>query len=183
MRIAILAALCATAALAQPFQMKQVDGKTVSFTQYRGKILAVAFILTTCSHCQNLTRVITPLAKEYAPKGVQFLECAFNDDAPMDMPKFLEQFHPPFPVGWSDQGAVRAYLHYSILDPHLYVPHMLFFDRTGARQGDFPGESDFFQNPEVNIKAQLEKLLKGSPRKSSSRLSPRLPPRLSGNTQ
>lgn len=162
MRLAILAAVCTAFAMGQPFQMTQVNGKTASFAQYRGKVVAVAFIFTTCPHCQDLTRVLMPIAREYSARGVQFLECAFNDEAQMDMPKFLDQFHPPFPVGWSDQAAVRSYLHYSILDPHLYVPHMIFLDRAGVRRGDFPGEGDFFKYPEVNIKAQLEKLLKNS---------------------
>jgi thiol-disulfide isomerase/thioredoxin len=172
MRLAILAAIFVAAAAAQqparsaPFQMNQLNGRTISFSQYKGqhkgKILAVAFIFTTCPHCQDLTRVLGPLQREYAARGVQFLECAFNDDAPVDMRKFLDQFNPPFPVGWSDQAAVRAYLHYSLMDPNLFVPHMVFLDRNGVRKGDFPGESDFFKNPEVNIKAQLEKLLKSS---------------------
>jgi thiol-disulfide isomerase/thioredoxin len=140
--------------------MRQLNGHTVSFSQYRGKVLAVAFILTTCPHCQDLTRVLMPLAREYAPRGVQFLECAFNDDAERTIPEFLDQFHPPFPVGWSNQAAVRAYLHYSILDPRLFVPHMIFLDRAGVVRGDFPGENDFFKQPEANIRAQLEKMLK-----------------------
>ena len=140
--------------------MKQLNGRTLAFSQYRGKVLAVAFILTSCSHCQDLTRVLSPLSREYAPKGVQFLECAFNGDAQVDMPKFLDMLTPPFPVGWSDQAAVRAYLHYSLLDPNLFVPHMVFLDRAGILRGDFPGEHDFFKNPEANIKAQLDKLLK-----------------------
>ncbi|SPE36650.1 Redoxin domain protein [Candidatus Sulfopaludibacter sp. SbA3] len=166
MRIAMIAAMCASAfgiaATAPPFQMQVLNGRTVSFGQYRGKVLAVAFILTTCPHCQDLTKALKPLSREYAPRGVQFLECAFNEDAPATMPEFLDQFHPPFPVGWSSGAAVRAYLHYSTLEANFFVPHMVFLDRTGVVRGDFPGDSDFFKKPEENIRGQLEKMLKGS---------------------
>jgi len=89
------------------------------------------------------------------------LECAFNDDAKQTMAGFLQQFQPPFPVGWTNRGAAMAYLQRSILDTRpLYVPHMVFLDRRGIIQADYPGESDFMKDPGTNIRAELEKLLK-----------------------
>src|SRR5581483_1093349 len=119
MRLATVALLCASVGIAAwaadapkpaaPFQMTQLRGPNITFAQYRGKVLAVTFILTTCPHCQDLTNVLSAIAREYAPLGVQFLECAFNDDARATMGEFLDRFHPPFPVGWTNQAAVRAY--------------------------------------------------------------------------
>jgi len=159
----LLAAACVPAALAQPaqpFSMQRLNAPPLSFNRYRGKILAAAFISTTCPHCQNLTKILVPLSREYAPRGVQFLECAFNEDAQQTMKEFLDRFGPPFPVGWSSPAAVRAYLHYSILDPNLFVPHMQFFDRAGVVRDDVPGESPFFTKPEESIRAELNKLLR-----------------------
>ena len=51
--------------------------------------MVLALIHTTCSHCQQFTVVMNILAREYTPRGVQFLECAFNDDARMTMPELL----------------------------------------------------------------------------------------------
>ena len=114
-----------TARPSPPFTMKRTVGTPVTFSQYRGKIVAIAFIHTTCSHCQQLTTELNAIAKDYATRGVQFLECAFNGDAIPALPEFLDRFHPPFPVGYSTQAAVMSYLQYSIIDPRpLYVPHM-----------------------------------------------------------
>jgi AhpC/TSA family len=171
MRIAILTLLFATAALAAdtaapprpspPLTIERLGAPSVELSQYRGKVVALAFIFTTCSHCQDLTKLLGPLSHEYAMRGVQVLECAFNDDAKQTMAEFLQQFQPPFPVGWTSRATAMAYLQRSILDTRpLYVPHMVFLDRRGIIQADYPGESDFMKDPATNIRAELEKLLK-----------------------
>ncbi len=171
MRNAILAAICAgvlsVAAAAQtprpspPFAILRAGAPQIQLSQYRGKVVALAFIHTTCPHCQDLTRVLSEIAKVYQPRGVQFLECAFNADAATLVPIFVQQYQPPFPVGYSNDGAVRVYLQYPIFDTAkpFYVPHMVFLDRKGMIRDDYPGESGFFQNPVANIRAELEKLL------------------------
>ncbi|MGA2267684.1 MAG: TlpA disulfide reductase family protein [Bryobacteraceae bacterium] len=171
MRIAILTLLSVTSTLAgnaaeaprpsPPLTIQRLAAPALELSQYRGKVVALAFIDTNCIHCQELTRLLAPLAREYALRGVQVLECAFNDDANKAMAGFLTQFQPPFPVGWTNRAAVMSYLQRTILDTSpLYVPRMVFLDRRGIIQADFPGESSFFKEPATNIRAELEKLLK-----------------------
>ena len=171
MRTAFLTLLCATAALAAdtvaaprpspPLTIKRLGAPDVQLSQYRGKVVALALIFTTCSHCQDLTRLLGPLSREYALRGVQVLECAFNDDAEQGIAQFLQQLQPPFPVGWTNRAAAMAYLQRTILDTRpFYVPHMVFLDRRGIIRGDYPGESEFFKDPATSIRAELEKLLK-----------------------
>jgi hypothetical protein len=54
-----------------------------------------------------------------------------------------------------------SYLQYSPIDPRpLFVPHMVFLDRSGVIRADYPGGDAFFANANANIRAQLEKMLK-----------------------
>jgi len=171
MRFAILSLLCAAALLtaagdqssrpAPPFSISRIGDPPVKVGQYKGKVLALAFIYTTCPHCQHLTTILNQVAKDYASRGVQVLECAFNDDAVQSLPEFLKQFNPPFPVGYATRPSVMSYLQYNILDSRpVYVPHMLFIDRTGMIRGDYPGEAPFFQDPDTNVRKELDRLLK-----------------------
>jgi thiol-disulfide isomerase/thioredoxin len=171
MRIATPVILCALSALtaiaaepprpSPPLEIERLGAPPVQLSQYRGKVVALALISTTCPHCQDLTRLLVSLSREYALRGVQFLECAFNDEAKQSMGGFVQQFQPPFPIGWTSHAAVLAYLQRTILDTKpLYVPHMVFLDRRGIIQADYPGESDFFKDQPTNIRAELEKLLK-----------------------
>ena len=171
MRNSLTALVCAgvisAAASAQtprpspPFTILRAGAPQIQLSQYKGKVVLLTFIHTTCPHCQDLTRVLSEVAPSYQPRGVQFLECAFNPDAGSLVPIFVQQFQPPFPVGWSNDGAVRTYLQMPIFDTArpFYVPHMVFLDRKGVIRGDYPGESPFFQNPARNIRAELDKLL------------------------
>lgn len=122
----------------------------------------LVFIDTNCAHCQELTRtVLTPVSREYAARGVEVLECAFNDLARQQVPTFIRQFQPPYPVGWNTREAVLSFLQISVLDRRpLYVPHVVFLDRQGVIRAEFRGESDFFKNANANTRAELEKLLK-----------------------
>ena len=155
----------AAASISRPspaFSFERAGAPPIALSQYRGKVVLLAFIDTNCPHCQKLTNLLDELAPKYASRGVQVLECAFNIDAKTSLPGFQQQFHPPFPVGFSSRAAVMAYLQISILDPHpLYVPHLVFLDRRGVIRADIAGESDFMRQPEVNIPAELDKLLKG----------------------
>jgi thiol-disulfide isomerase/thioredoxin len=146
-----------------PFSLKRVGTPApppLALSQYRGKVVALAFIHTTCPHCQHLTEVLNPIAHDYAARGVQVLACAFNEGAEQLLPGFLSQFHPAFPVGWSTHDAVYAYLQYSEMNPMGFVPHMVFLDRRGIIRADIPGESTFFNEPDTNIRKQLDDLLK-----------------------
>jgi len=146
-----------------PFSFRRVgtpEPPPITLAQYRGKIVALAFIHTTCPHCQHLTQLLNPIAHDYAPRGVQVLACAFNDDAMGLLPDFLAQYHPTFPVGWSTNALVSAYLRYSEMNPLGFVPHMVFLDRRGIIRADIPGEDTFFNDPDTNIRKQLDKMLK-----------------------
>ena len=146
------------------FQIQRPGNEPITLAQYRGKIVLVAFIDTNCPHCQALTGVLSVISREYAAKGVQVLECAFNDGAKQLVPDFVRNYNASFPVGYADRAAVMAYLQYSFMDPRpLYVPHLVFLDRRGVIRQDIPGESPFLKDANANVRAELDKLLKTAP--------------------
>src|SRR5271155_1575007 len=79
------------------FAVQLPDGTKALVSSYRGKVLCLAFILTTCPHCQKATQVLSGLKKDLGPKGFEVLGAAINDGA--DVPDFIRRFQPAFPVG------------------------------------------------------------------------------------
>src|SRR5215831_1384119 len=65
------------------------DGKSLPLSQFHGKVVALAFISTTCPHCQHYTQTLSAIQKDYAAKGVQILATAFNDGAQSLLPAFV----------------------------------------------------------------------------------------------
>jgi thiol-disulfide isomerase/thioredoxin len=98
-------------------------GKQTLLSSYRGKVVALAFILTTCPHCQAECGVLTKLQTELGPKGFQALAVAFNDNAKMLVPGFVQNLHVDFPVGFAaDRKTVTDYLQVSDDPPGWNVP-------------------------------------------------------------
>ena len=46
------------------------SGKQTLLSSYRGKVVMMAFMFTTCPHCQALSKVITKLQGELGPRGI-----------------------------------------------------------------------------------------------------------------
>lgn len=142
----------------------QSPGKQLLLSQLRGKVCAIAFVSTECSHCQHLGAVFMPLQQEYGPKGVQFLMVAFNPEANFNLPQFTQMYARNFPVGISSDATVLTYLQH----PRVmhYFPNIVFVDRQGVIRSEYLGNpsldpSNFFEekNEVRNIRTEIDKLL------------------------
>src|SRR3984893_13233189 len=103
-------ALQAAAPVPRPtkeFTIIMPSGKQTLLSSYRGKVVMLACMFTTCQHCQALSKVITKLQSELAPRGFQAWGVAFNDE--VNTPNsvmnahvtasFVKDFGVGFPVG------------------------------------------------------------------------------------
>jgi peroxiredoxin len=132
----------------------------VLLSQYRGKVVLLALIFTTCPHCQHTVGIMSEVQKEYGSRGFQALGSAFNEMAGQLVPAFVSQFHPNFPIGYSPRATVLEFLQ----EPSnvlLSVPTLVFIDKKGIIRSQHMGSEDpFFKDQEKTIRAELETLLK-----------------------
>src|SRR5882724_8631989 len=82
--------------------ISMADGKKIRLNQYRGKVMVVALVSTTCDHCISSLQLLTNLQKEYGPRGFQALGVAANDGAQSTLAGFI-RLQITFPVGYLDQ--------------------------------------------------------------------------------
>ena len=138
-------------------------------SQYRGKVVALEFILTTCSHCQDASRVMTRYQQELGGRGFQALDIAINaldtspdpNNANTLVANFVKEFQVGFPVGWVTRDQFMGFMRFSVLD-RVMVPQLVLIDRKGMIRyetpaGDSP-ERENLMKQEV-IRQHIEELL------------------------
>jgi thiol-disulfide isomerase/thioredoxin len=153
------------------------QGKPISLAAYKGKPVLLAFILTTCPHCQHAVELLNKLQPEYAPRGLQILASAIDQDAPAAVPLFLKYMHPPFPVGYDDASTALNFAGYALTRlPRM--PVLLFIDGKGLVREQHDGAEPvyFGDQEEQNLRKSIDALLapskpasaKAAPRKTTS---------------
>jgi len=138
----------------------QPSGQKIQLSQYKGKVCVLAFILTTCPHCQKTVGILTALQNELGPRGLQVVASATEDMAAMNVPDFITRFKPSFPVGWSNYQAVLDYLQHNRMFK-MFMPQLVFLDRAGTIRAQYGGDDKFFaSDQEKHLREQIETLLK-----------------------
>ena len=141
------------------YAVRLTTGRQLLLSAYRGKVVVLMFVATDCSHCQDTSRFMESIQKEYRPRGLQTLAVAFNEMAMMLVPGFISQTGASFPVGYDTRESVFSYLERPVA-MQTYVPIMVFVDRRGMIRGQYVGDDKFFEDREKNIRSTLETLLK-----------------------
>jgi len=112
------------------FVLRYNDGHQALLSSYRGKVIALLFVHTTCPHCQHTSQVFTQIQKEYGPRGFQALDVAFNAMANLYVPDFIKQNSIGYPVSFSAPEEVLDYLKFSVMQRYV-VPQIVWIDRKG----------------------------------------------------
>ncbi len=133
-------------------------GQQELLSKYKGKVVLMEFLFTTCPHCQKSAGVISKLQQEYGPKGFQALGVAINPNP--DLAAFNTLYATGFPVGAGTRDSAFQFLQHSIMAPNFYVPQMVFIDKKGVIRGQYGGNDLFLgDQQEANIRGLIEKLL------------------------
>jgi peroxiredoxin len=141
---------------ATEFPITLATGQVISPTQFKGKVVAVELLLTTCPHCQQTARGITKLSKEYASKGLVVIGGAVNTDG--NIPEFIKTTGATFPIGMVNREKVYGFLEQSLMRPNLMFPILVLIDKSGQVRAQFQGNDPFFKAEEANLRALLDKL-------------------------
>lgn len=129
-------------------------------SEYRGKVVALEFIFTTCPHCQAASKVMTKFQEEFAARGFQAIDVAVNANADLLVENFARDFKVGFPVGWVSQEQMTTFMGFA--DGRFVVPQLALIDRKGVIHYQTPAKEDDNwdkQMTEEAIRAHIEELL------------------------
>ncbi len=147
------------------FVIHMMDGTQKLLSSYRGKVVVMAFMYSTCEHCQHTAGVLAKINTEYAGKGVQILGVIINPGGEKDIPMFLKITGANFPVGFADRDQAIKFLHGPT--DGWFIPMLAFIDRSGmVRYENIVTDTDngtagrWIESQEVNIPNEINKYLK-----------------------
>ncbi len=161
--LCVLAPFTTVAALprkAPEFVIKLPNGGQKLLSRYRGKVVVMEFLLTTCSHCKNTSRIMSRLQAEYGPRGLVSIGVAVNEGAAFRIPAYVQETGANFVVGFSDRDPALNFLQHPA-NKTFMVPRVVFIDRAGMIRADRGGGNDdeFFKDEEKTMRAIIEPLL------------------------
>ncbi len=149
---------------ARDLKFKLASGEEVPLSKYKGKIVVLEFLLTTCSHCQEFSRAMEKVSKEFEGKGVQMVGVAINEGANKLVGEYSRQFGLRFPVGYiQNQQAPIEFLQHPVMS-RMMMPQVVFIDRAGVIQAQYAGsDTKFFTGEEQNLREMVQKMLGKAP--------------------
>jgi thiol-disulfide isomerase/thioredoxin len=132
-------AVLAGAALKTPapdWALKDLNGKTVKFSDFRGKVVILDFWATWCAPCRVEIPHFMELQKQYGPKGLAVIGISLDEQGPAVVKKFVKQFGVNYPVVMGNQKVAEAY------GGIIAVPTTFVIDRQGRIASQHMGYTD-----------------------------------------
>ena len=126
------------------FSLKDLTGKSVSISAWRGKSLVVNFWATWCAPCRREIPLLKTIAAEWAGRDLKVVGIAV--DYPDKVKDFAGQFKIDYPLLIGDQDALDVAAKFGMASPAF--PFTVFTDRRGEVVALFVGE---LHRPQVDF--------------------------------
>ncbi|HWF47737.1 MAG TPA: TlpA disulfide reductase family protein [Bryobacteraceae bacterium] len=125
-------------------------------SRYRGKVVALEFILTTCPHCQAASKIMDKMQERYGSKGLQAIDVAIDPGADSLVQNFAKQYQVEFPVG---AGSLEQMMTYMGFIERPVVPQLILIDRSGNIRYQTPRLGDAESMREDVIDKRIRELI------------------------
>lgn len=118
---------------APDFALKDLDGKPVRLSDYRGKAVVINFWATWCPPCRHEIPWFIELQKQYGPHGLQIIGVSMDESGPAAVKKFADAMGINYKVVMGDGAVAHSFGSVRVLPTTVYV------DRSGKIVSTVPG--------------------------------------------
>jgi peroxiredoxin len=146
------------------FSLPDLHGQQHDLQDYRGKIVLIDIIQTSCPHCQHLADVLGKVVVKYGGK-VAVLTFAIPRDTPATVAAFVKEHNVTTPVLFDCGQASASYLQATPQNPTVNVPHLFVIDGQGVIRNDYAYGFDtknIFEGDGLDL--EIDRLLAGPPK-------------------
>ena len=144
--------------LAPDFRLPDSKGGTLSLSDFKGRMLVVEFMSTTCPHCQKFAPVLNAVSARFKGR-VAVVGIATHPDNAETVAQFVQTYKVGYPI-LLDTGhrAAMDYLKPSPPNFGFSIPHIFLVDQAGFIRDDFVQNAS---NTELFTPEGLGNLIRG----------------------
>ena len=135
--------------LAPDFTLTSVDGKTITLSQLRGKVVLLDFWATWCAPCRLAIPHLNDLYKAYRERGLEIIGLSLDKGSPERVRKFAHNMGIEYAIIMANDDLVTKYG----ISP---IPTTYLIDRKGYISNKWVG---FSQTLMSKITAETDRLL------------------------
>jgi len=135
--------------LAPDFTLLSIDGKTVTLSQLRGKVILLDFWATWCAPCRSAIPHLNNLHKAYRERGLEIIGVSLDKGSPEQVRRFAVNMGIQYTIIMANDEVVKNY----DISP---IPTTYLIDRDGHISNKWVG---FSQNLMSKISAETERLI------------------------
>ena len=118
------------------FSLPDMNLKQYDPQDFRGKVLVVEFMQTTCPHCQRFSQILDEAAKKYAGR-VTVLSVVNPPDNADNVKRYMTENKLSVPILFDCGQVASSYLQASPSNPNFQIPHVFLIDAQGMIRNDF----------------------------------------------
>jgi peroxiredoxin len=110
---------------APAWELKDVNGKTLKSSDFKGKVVVLDFWATWCPPCRAEIPGFVELQKKYSEQGLTIVGISLDEKGPSVVKPFMKKFNINYPVVMGDDKVVEAF------GGVESIPTTFVIDRTG----------------------------------------------------
>jgi peroxiredoxin len=127
--------VAASGNLAPDFAVADIDGKKLTLSDYKGKVVLLDFWATWCTPCRAEIPQFVEMQQKYGPQGFQVIGISMDDDA-KPVRDFYQKLNMNYPVAVGDDKLAQSF------GGVLGLPVNFIIDREGRIHAKYLGATD-----------------------------------------
>lgn len=124
---------------------------------YRGKVLLIDVMLTTCPVCNQLADTLVQVKKKYGDK-VALISIVTLPDTFAEADRFAVSHGITWPILFDSGQVIASYLEVTPSNPTVHFPHLFVIDAAGMIRNDYGATDDASLTLDA-ISAAIDRLL------------------------
>ena len=136
-------------------------GQKVSIkTKYRGRVVVVVMIATTCNSCVQTVDLLTKMQQKFGARGLVVVGAVVDEQNPkFTVGPWVARHRPTFEFGYLEKAELIKLADIPP-DKRPFVPILMFIDKKGQVRFQAYGDDPMMKEKEKAVPAIIDSLLK-----------------------